>query len=98
MIEVPNSFEVHELMGMVYAGQSNDTLANQHLERAVRLRPDSAAARTNLATNLVRIGKPAEAQEQLKRAVALDPRSFDANHNLGELYVVPASLQRQSHS
>jgi tetratricopeptide (TPR) repeat protein len=90
--EVPNSFEVHELMGMVYAGESNDTLANQHLEKAVRLRPDSAAARTNLATNLVRMGKPAEAQEQLKRAVALDPRSFDANHNLGELYVSAGRL------
>ena len=28
-----------------------------HLEKAVRLKPDSAAARTNLATNLVRFGK-----------------------------------------
>lgn len=90
--DVPNSFEVHELMGMVYAGQSNDVLANQHLERAVRLRPDSAPARTNLATNLVRMGKPAEAQEQLKKAVAIDPRSFDANHNLGELYVSSGKL------
>lgn len=92
VLEVPNSFEVHELLGMAYAGESNNTLANQHLEKAVRLRPDSAAARTNLATNLVRMGKPAEAQEQLKRAVALDPRSFDANHNLGELYVSAGKL------
>ncbi len=92
--DVPNSFEVHELMGMVYAGQSNDVLANQHLERAVRLRPNSAAARTNLATNLVRMGKPVEAQEQLKRAVALDRGSFDANHNLGELYISGGQLTR----
>jgi predicted Zn-dependent protease len=85
--EVPQSFEIHELLGMVYAGESQDTLANQELEAAVRLKPNSAAARTNLASNLVRLGKLDPAQEQLKRAVALEPRSFDANHNLGELYV-----------
>src|SRR6202049_3097224 len=81
--EIPETFEVHELLGLVYAGESQDALANQHLEKAVRLKPDSAAARTNL----VRRGKREPAQEQLKRAIALEPRNFDANHNLGELYV-----------
>ncbi len=85
--DVPESFEAHELLGLVYAGESQDALANQHLEKAVRLKPDSAAARTNLATNLVRMGKLEPAQEQFKKAVALEPRSYDANHNLGELYV-----------
>src|SRR5579862_1295980 len=85
--QVPDSFEVHELLGMVYSSESQDALANHHLEKAVRLKPASAAARTNLATNLVRLGKLPEAQEQLKRAVALEPQNFDANHNLGELYV-----------
>ncbi len=85
--EVPQSFDVHELLGMVYTGESQDTLANQQLEEAVRLKPNSAAARTNLASNLVRLGKLDTAQEQLKRAVALEPHSFDAYHNLGELYV-----------
>src|ERR1700746_4000421 len=50
--EVPESFEVHELLGLVYSAQSQDTKAAEHLEKAVRLKPDSAAARTNLATNL----------------------------------------------
>jgi tetratricopeptide (TPR) repeat protein len=85
--DVPESFEVHELLGLVYAGESQDALANQHLEKAMRLKPESAAARTNLATNLVRMGKFEPAQEQFKKAVALEPRNFDANHNLGELYV-----------
>jgi predicted Zn-dependent protease len=85
--KVPNSFEIHELLGMVYAGQSKDALANQHLSTAVRLRPDSAAARTNLATNLIKMGKREGAGEQLRKAVALEPKSYDANHNLGELYV-----------
>jgi tetratricopeptide (TPR) repeat protein len=85
--DVPESFEAQELLGLVYAGESQDALANQHLEKAVRLKPDSASARTNLATNLVRMGKLEPAQEQFKKAVALEPRNYDANHNLGELYV-----------
>ena len=85
--QAPDSFEVHELLGMVYSGESRDALANQHLEKAVRLKPASAAARTNLAMNLVRLRKLPEAQAQLKKAVEVEPDNFDANHNLGELYV-----------
>ena len=85
--EAPESFEVHELLGLVYTGESQDALANPHLEKAVRLKPASAAARTNLATNLVHLGKLEAAQAQLRKAVALEPRSFNANHDLGELYV-----------
>jgi predicted Zn-dependent protease len=90
--EVPDSFEVHELLGMVYSGESRDDLANQQLQKAVQLKPNSAAARTNLATNLIRLGRFDAAEEQLRKSVALEPRSFDANHNLGELYVRTGKL------
>jgi tetratricopeptide (TPR) repeat protein len=90
--EVPESFEIHELLGMVYTEESQDALANPHLEKAVRLKPESAAARANLASNLVRLGKLDSAQEQFKKAVALEPRNFGANHNLGELYVRAGKL------
>jgi len=33
--EVPESFEVHELLGLVYAAQSQNDKANAHLEKAV---------------------------------------------------------------
>ncbi|HZQ95542.1 MAG TPA: tetratricopeptide repeat protein [Candidatus Sulfotelmatobacter sp.] len=85
--DTPNSFEVHELLGLVYAGESQAELANRHLQQAVRLKPNSAAARTNLATNFIHSGNLAAAEEQLKKAVALEPQNFDANHNLGEVYV-----------
>jgi predicted Zn-dependent protease len=55
--EVPDSFEVQELLGLVYAAQSRNDRANDHLEKAVRLKPDSASARTNYANNLLRLGK-----------------------------------------
>jgi tetratricopeptide (TPR) repeat protein len=85
--EVPDSFEVHELLGLVYSAQSQDAKATAHLEKAVRLKPDSAAARTNLATNLVRREKLALAEEQFKKALEFEPQNYEANHNLGELYV-----------
>jgi tetratricopeptide (TPR) repeat protein len=92
--ETPNSFEVHELLGLVYAGESRDALAQQHLEEAVHLNPNSAAARTNLATSYIRRGKLEGAELQLKKAVALEPKNFDANHNLGEVYVRTGKLSQ----
>ncbi|MCU1247322.1 MAG: hypothetical protein JWQ49_351, partial [Edaphobacter sp.] len=85
--QAPQSFEVHELLGLVYAAESEDSKALQHLEMAVRLKPDSAAARTNLAANLSRAGKLDLAAKQFQKALALEPRNFDANHNFGELYI-----------
>jgi tetratricopeptide (TPR) repeat protein len=85
--EAPESFEVHELLGLVYSAQSQDAKASPHLQSAVRLKPDSASARTNLAANLMRLGKVELAGVQFRKAVELDPGNFDTNHNLGEFYV-----------
>ena len=85
--QVPESFEVHELLGLVYSAQSKDAAANTHLEKAVRLNPRSAPAHTNLAANLVRLGKLEGAGEQFKRAAEIEPQNFDTNHNLAEFYV-----------
>ncbi len=87
MLEVPESFEVHELLGLVYSAQSQDAKAAMHLEKAVRLKPNSSEARTNFATNLARAGKLDLAETQFQRAVELEPKSYDANHDLGELYI-----------
>ncbi len=84
---VPNSFEVQELLGLAYAAQSLDAKATPHLEIAVRLKPDSAEARTNLAANLSRLGKLDLAGEQFRKALELEPKNYDANHNLGEYYI-----------
>jgi tetratricopeptide (TPR) repeat protein len=84
---VPKSFEAHELLGLVYAAESQDTKSTEQLQIAVDLKPDSPAARTNLAAALVRAGKPALAGEQFRKALDLEPTEFDANHNLGEFYI-----------
>ena len=84
---LPKSFEVQELLGLAYAAQSLDAKATPHLEIAVRLKPDSAEARTNLAANLSRLGKLDLAGEQFRKALELEPKNYDANHNLGEYYI-----------
>jgi tetratricopeptide (TPR) repeat protein len=84
--EVPEVFEVHELLGLVYAAQSQDSKANDHLAKAVRLKPDSAAARSNLAASYARLGRMDLAEEQFSKAVELEPNTYDTNHNLGAAY------------
>jgi tetratricopeptide (TPR) repeat protein len=83
----PKSYEIHELLGLVYASLSQDDKAIDHLKTAVQLKPDSADARTNLGASLSHSGKIALAGEQFRKALALEPKSYDANHNLGEYYV-----------
>ena len=87
VLEVPESFEVHELLGLVYSAESQEAKAALHLEKAVRLKPNSAEARTNFATNLARSGRLDLAETQFKKAIELQPKNYDANHDLGELYI-----------
>src|SRR5438094_1402488 len=84
--EAPESFEVQELLGLVYSAQSQDARATQHLQKAVHLKADSALARTNLAANLERLGKLDLATEQYKKAVDLDAGTGDTDHDLGDAY------------
>ncbi|HVH87944.1 MAG TPA: tetratricopeptide repeat protein [Terriglobales bacterium] len=85
--QAPESFDVHELLGFVYSAESLEAKATDHFKTAVRLKPNSAAARTNLAANLARLGRLDAAEKEFNKAIELEPRNFDANHNLGELYV-----------
>ena len=83
----PNSFEVNELTGLVYAAQGQDDEANRYLENAARFKPKDPTAHTNLAVNLVHLGKDSLAEVEFRKAVELDPESYGANHNLGEFYI-----------
>lgn len=92
--EVPQSFEVQELLGMVYAAQSRDAKSNEHLAMAVKLKPDSVAARSNLAASYARLGKFDLAVEQFAKAQELEPANYDTNHNLGEAYIHGGKLEK----
>lgn len=91
--QVPNSFEVHELLGLTYASLSQDQKAIEQLRAAVQIKPDSAPAHTNLAASLSHAGKTALAGEQFRKALELEPADYTANHNLGEFYVQARRLR-----
>jgi tetratricopeptide (TPR) repeat protein len=84
---LPDSFEVQELLGLVYSAEGQEEEATAPFEKAVRLRPESGPARNNLATNLARLGKASLAEKEFQKGVELEPRSFDANRNLGAFYL-----------
>src|SRR5579863_9725031 len=52
---LPSSFEVQELLGLVYSAQDEDARATTPFEEAVRLHPKDGAARNNLAANLTKL-------------------------------------------
>jgi tetratricopeptide (TPR) repeat protein len=85
--QLPTSYEVHELLGLLYAAESLNGKAVDQLQRAVQLKPDSPEGRTNLATALTHDGKTDRAGEEFRRALALEPDDYEANHNLGEFYI-----------
>jgi len=85
--QAPKSFEVHELLGLIYAAQSQDGKAVDQLQIAARLQPRSGAAHTNLAAALVRTGQTGLAEAEFHKALDLEPQSYDANHDLGEFYI-----------
>jgi tetratricopeptide (TPR) repeat protein len=89
----PNSFEINELTGLVYAALGRDEDANSYLTKAVRINANLPDARTTLAANLVRLHRMTEAEVHLRKAVELAPQTYDASHNLGEFYVQLSKLQ-----
>ena len=83
----PDSFQINELLGLVYVAQGEQAKANRFLAKAVRLNPGVTEARTALATNLLALQRMDEAEIQFKKAVELKPQAYDTNHNLGEFYI-----------
>jgi tetratricopeptide (TPR) repeat protein len=89
----PNSFEVNELLGLVYVAQHKQQEANPYLAKAVQLKPKVAEARTRLATNLLFLGRADQAEVEFKKVAEMKPKSYDANHNLGEFYIQTGKLR-----
>jgi len=88
----PRSYELHELLGMVYAAQSIYDKAVDHLKIAAQIKPELAEARINLGATLLRAGKAELGAEQFRKAVELEPGNYDANHNLAEFYIQTGKL------
>ncbi len=78
--ESSDSAELQEAMSEVAEQLGNRLGALAHMHRAIKLAPDDAEPRARLGALLLRLGQPAEACRQAKRALSLDagPRSSSA--------------------
>ena len=94
----PDSFQINELLGLVYVAQGEQAKANRFLAKAVRLNPTVTEARTALATNLLALQRADEAEIHFRKAVELNPRAYDTNNNLGEFYIRLGELPPQFRS
>jgi Flp pilus assembly protein TadD len=65
--EQPEQARVHHLLGMAASKQGHADAAVIHLTRAAALDPDNPQTRYILSTNLRRIGKTQEAEQELRR-------------------------------
>ncbi len=78
--ETTDSSELQEAMSEVAEQLGNRLGALAHMHRAIKLAPDDAEPRARLGALLLRLGQPAEACRQAKKALSLDagPRSSSA--------------------
>jgi spermidine synthase len=89
---VPDSGEVHNVLGISLAERGEMGRAVAEFREAARLDPDSASTHWHLGAALATEGARDEAVVHLRRAVELDPTNANARHDLD---VVLASLRRR---
>jgi hypothetical protein len=92
----PDFADAHGNLGVQYVRTGNYHEALAQFRLAVALRPDSAMLRTNLAYVLAALQLPADAEAELQRALAVDPKYGKAHYLLGHLLLVRPNTHRQA--
>ena len=82
---VPESAEVHNLLGIADASRGALGEAIAQFREALRLEPDFAATHWHLGAALAAVGAHREALEHLRRSVELDPTNTLAQSDLNAL-------------
>ena len=82
----PYSGEAYTALGAIDTTYLYDwAAAEKNLRKGIELSPSSSDAETWYAVYLTSVGRPADAVNAMRRAVALDPLSFWANRLLGSM-------------
>lgn len=90
--QLPSSFELNELMGMVCTAERQPGRASGYFSKAVQLKPASAEAHMYWAASLMDLRHNSRAEEEFRKAVQLEPGNYDTNHNLGEFYIAAGKI------
>jgi len=90
----PNNADVHALLSRIAARRGQKDVALTEIHRALELAPNEAALHETLA--LLQVGDPtqsASVEEEMKKSVALDPKSVNAKLLLAAFYARNNRLQ-----
>ena len=78
---------VHVTLGRVHVGTGKYDLALQEFQRALQLDANSADAYQQVARAYEYLGRPADAEASLHKAIALRPDYWDGYNSLGSYFV-----------
>ena len=81
--QLPNHFDAVHMLGVIEAQRKNPEGAVEFIDRALRLRPDSAEALSNRGVALLELQRYAEALASYDRALQLRPDYVEALSNRG---------------
>ena len=88
----PNNVAPTQLLGAALIGKQKSDQALAAFSKVVELRPNDPSAYVNLALVEISLHRFREAEQHLKKAVAVDPKSMQATIDLANFY----RLQNQS--
>jgi tetratricopeptide (TPR) repeat protein len=83
---LPESSEVHRVLGVAYRASARLPDSIRHLENAVRLAPADERARVTLGDTLAEAGRLPEAERVLRETAAMLPKSAEARWALARVY------------
>jgi spermidine synthase len=91
---VPESADVHNFLGITFAGRGRMDEAIAEFREALTLDPDSALTHWHLGAALAYRGRREEAIGHLRRSVQLDPKNLDARHDLDVMLKLDQGVER----
>ncbi len=94
MASQPNNANAHSLLSRIAAKRGDKDLALTEIHRALELAPNDSKLHETLA--LLKMGDPTQSsfvEDELKKSVALDPKSVNAKLLLAAFYVKNSRLQ-----
>ena len=81
--DIPDTFEHHKLVGMLYQRLCEDTKSMEHLRQAMERNPQDPMIHQAFGVHYLDNGKPEWAAASFRESLALDQRCAKSHHYLG---------------